>query len=68
MSFTGVCQICEAAEARHACDHCGRTVCDDHYDREVTACTECATTLREGPGGEDPGRGGRDVDDDQFMQ
>jgi methionyl-tRNA synthetase len=65
MSFTGVCQICEAAEASHACDHCGRSVCDEDYDREVSACSECATQLRRGV---DDAGGDRDVDDDEYMR
>ncbi|WP_199174700.1 hypothetical protein [Halegenticoccus soli] len=58
MSVTGVCQICEAAEATHACDQCGTLVCERHYDREHGVCVRCAASL----GGEDdvgPGTGMR---------
>jgi hypothetical protein len=72
MSITGVCQICESAEARHSCGQCGRAVCDDHYDREMTVCEVCATELRQGGadgGGTEPsGRGGHDVDDDDILR
>ncbi|WP_152422899.1 hypothetical protein [Halorubrum kocurii] len=42
MSVTGLCQICEAAPARHGCPRCGRAVCDDHWSEAVGACTACA--------------------------
>jgi ribosomal protein L37AE/L43A len=72
MSITGVCQVCESAEARHSCQQCGRTVCDDHYDREIAVCEVCATDLRRGggndSGGGPTGRGGHDVDDDDILR
>ena len=43
MSVTGLCQICEAAPARHTCSLCGRAVCATHWDAETGVCTECAT-------------------------
>lgn len=43
MSVSGLCQICESAEAKHQCDRCGAMVCATHYDRELGLCTECAT-------------------------
>jgi len=55
MSVTGICQICESAEATFACDRCGRVVCDAHYDRETGLCTECARTATK----EESERGGR---------
>jgi hypothetical protein len=75
MSITGVCQVCESAEASHACQQCGRAVCDEHYDRELSVCEVCATELRRigddssgrgesGPGGS----GGRDVDEDDILR
>jgi hypothetical protein len=54
MSFVGVCQICESAEGRYACDQCGSLVCGDHYDESLGVCTDCAATLRHGDG--DPDR------------
>ena len=42
MSLTGLCQVCEAATAGHACDRCGRAVCDDHWDEAARACSGCA--------------------------
>lgn len=53
MSVTGLCQICENAQAQFACDRCGRVVCDVHYDSGVGLCTECAQEVRgdeRGPG------------------
>lgn len=47
MSVSGLCTICEAAQARHSCDACGALVCDDHYDRESGRCVNCAR-----PGGQ----------------
>ena len=42
MSVSGLCTICEAAQARHACESCGALVCDDHYDAEAGLCVHCA--------------------------
>ncbi|MFC7325570.1 hypothetical protein ACFQMF_13390 [Halorubrum rutilum] len=41
MSVAGLCQVCEAAQARHACPRCGRGVCDDHWNGTVSACAAC---------------------------
>ncbi|KZN25934.1 MULTISPECIES: hypothetical protein [unclassified Haladaptatus] len=50
MSVSGLCQICEAAEATHDCDRCGALVCDEHWNRSSGYCVECAAEL--GVGGE----------------
>jgi hypothetical protein len=50
MSVEGLCQICEAAPARHQCRRCGALVCTDHYDRETGLCTDCAAELRDARG------------------
>jgi hypothetical protein len=42
MSVADVCQVCEAAPARHTCDQCGSLVCDDHYERSHGLCVQCA--------------------------
>ncbi|GAA0645514.1 hypothetical protein [Salarchaeum japonicum] len=60
MSVTGVCQICESADARHACDQCGRVVCRDHYDRDTGFCTECARQYGDRETDESGERVGRD--------
>lgn len=44
MSVTGLCQICEAAEASQRCDNCGALVCTDHYEPGLGLCTRCAET------------------------
>lgn len=46
MSVTGLCQICESAQAQFACDRCGSVVCDVHYDSELGLCSECAQDVR----------------------
>ncbi|QLC32936.1 hypothetical protein EFA46_001485 [Halarchaeum sp. CBA1220] len=59
MSVTGLCQLCESAEARSACDRCGAVVCREHYDAELGVCTECAAEQRRSSGvtGDDGGPG-----------
>lgn len=42
MSVAGLCQECEAATARYACDACGSAVCPDHYDDRTGLCRTCA--------------------------
>ncbi|MFB6078800.1 MAG: hypothetical protein ABEJ80_07480 [Halarchaeum sp.] len=46
MSVTGLCQICEAREARFACERCGAVVCQEHYDADLGLCQSCATETR----------------------
>lgn len=65
MSVSGLCQVCEASEARFACAGCGKVVCADHYDRELGRCVDCARVARGGSaeppgGGADDSRPGRD--------
>ncbi|MFC6726375.1 hypothetical protein ACFQE1_18805 [Halobium palmae] len=48
MSFSGVCQICESAEADYACQECGAFVCDAHFDRRSRSCVDCSPSPREG--------------------
>lgn len=45
MSVSGLCAICEAAEAEHQCDRCGALVCSNHYDAETGLCTNCAAEV-----------------------
>jgi hypothetical protein len=47
MSVAGLCQVCEAAQARHACPRCGRAVCDDHWDDAASACSVCVQGQRQ---------------------
>jgi hypothetical protein len=42
MSVSGLCQICESAEAKFSCDACGAVVCGDHYERDLGVCIQCA--------------------------
>jgi len=72
MSVTGLCQICEAAEARFACERCGAVVCADHYDADLGYCQRCATEVRggtrdrsdTGDGGDSDGNGDGNGDGD----
>lgn len=48
MSLSGLCQVCESAEAEHACERCGAHVCEKHYDYEYDVCVQCASVLGEG--------------------
>ncbi len=45
MSVSGLCGVCERAEARHTCRTCGRVVCNDHWNESLAACTPCAEGL-----------------------
>lgn len=53
MSVTGLCQICESAQAIGRCEQCGTIACEAHFDRRLGACAECAQ--RSEPMGQ-PGR------------
>ncbi|MEF8757287.1 MAG: hypothetical protein V5A33_03515 [Halobacteriales archaeon] len=46
MSISGLCQICEGAEATHRCDRCGNFVCDDHFDAGTGYCSDCLRQVR----------------------
>lgn len=46
MSLETLCQICEAATAKHQCSRCGALVCEAHYDPKRGLCTECAKEVR----------------------
>lgn len=41
MSVSGLCEICESNPVEDGCDHCGRLVCEDHYDHSTGMCTSC---------------------------
>lgn len=42
MSVSGLCQICESAEASFRCEMCGNLVCTEHFDEAMGVCVECA--------------------------
>jgi hypothetical protein len=48
MSVSGVCQICEGAEATHRCDRCGNLVCAEHFDARTGYCADCMRTVGSG--------------------
>ncbi|MFC4357260.1 hypothetical protein ACFO0N_04765 [Halobium salinum] len=52
MSFSGVCQVCESAEADYACEQCGAFVCTSHFDRKSRRCGDCRPSPRGGGGAE----------------
>lgn len=41
MSVTGLCEICESSTADHACQLCGRQVCEKHFAETDSLCTAC---------------------------
>ncbi|WP_458205824.1 hypothetical protein [Haladaptatus sp. NG-SE-30] len=45
MSVSGLCQICESAEATHDCNRCGALVCVEHWNRENDLCVECLAEI-----------------------
>lgn len=62
MSVSGLCQICESAEARGSCERCGRLACEKHYDEAFGLCLDCSEGTDSGPERGSPGR--EDVGDD----
>lgn len=58
MSVSGLCQICEGAEAVDRCERCGALACDQHYEVESSLCATCNVETSE----ED--RGGRQFSPD----
>lgn len=61
MSVSGLCEICESKPVEDGCDHCGRLVCDDHYDHASGMCTACLAEFGKQP--TDDGGGDRDRSD-----
>jgi hypothetical protein len=45
MSVSSLCEICGHPGVDHTCSRCGQLVCDDHFDREVGYCLECAAEV-----------------------
>jgi hypothetical protein len=45
MSVTGLCQVCEGAEADHQCPRCGALVCGTHYEDGKGVCVDCAAAV-----------------------
>lgn len=42
MSVTGLCDICESAEAEFTCSQCSAAVCELHYEKTEGLCSDCA--------------------------
>jgi len=56
MSVSGLCEICEQAQAVDRCERCGAVVCREHLAEGLGFCTRCAAEVQ----GDDPtpGEGG----------
>ena len=48
VSVTGLCQVCESAQAVDQCRRCGTLVCREHLDTETGLCADCARDARTG--------------------
>ncbi|EMA49398.1 MULTISPECIES: hypothetical protein [Halococcus] len=64
MSVSGLCQVCESAEASHTCDQCGRAVCDQHHNDAFGLCLDCSAEAGGGGAETDDGPGRSDAGDD----
>ncbi|WP_248516416.1 hypothetical protein [Salinarchaeum laminariae] len=53
MSVSGLCEVCQSAQAVHRCDRCGTVVCREHFAEALGYCTSCAAEGRGGEGSED---------------
>ena len=53
MSVTGLCQICESRTAVDRCDNCGTFACEQHYERSLGLCADCAAKARPGQGSDE---------------
>ncbi|OVE84378.1 hypothetical protein [Natronolimnobius baerhuensis] len=50
MSVSGLCQICESRPAEERCENCGTLACEQHYERAMGLCADCATQAQPGMG------------------
>lgn len=57
VSITGLCEVCESAEAVDSCERCGALVCRAHLDEELGYCADCARRMRRDREGEGKGEG-----------
>lgn len=48
MSVSGLCQICESRPAQARCDNCGTLACEQHYERDLGLCADCAAQAKPG--------------------
>ncbi|ADD03791.1 uncharacterized protein Nmag_0199 [Natrialba magadii ATCC 43099] len=48
MSVSGLCQICESRPAQERCDNCGTLACEQHYERRLSLCADCAAQAQPG--------------------
>lgn len=55
MSVSGLCQICESRPAQERCPNCGTFACEQHFDRGLGLCADCAATARQDERGDDTG-------------
>jgi hypothetical protein len=59
MSVSGLCQICESKQAQERCANCGTFACEQHYERGLGVCADCAAQGQ-------PDRRSDDVDINRF--
>jgi len=50
MSVSGLCQVCQSADAEEQCSRCGALVCRTHLDESTGYCAECASAGQEETG------------------
>lgn len=53
MSVSGLCEICQDAQAVDRCERCGTVVCREHFAEGLGYCTSCAAEVRGGEGTDD---------------
>ncbi|GAB3680290.1 hypothetical protein GCM10028857_02810 [Salinarchaeum chitinilyticum] len=58
MSVSGLCEVCQDAQAVDRCDRCGAVVCREHFAEGLSYCTSCAAEVRGGEGSGDAERSG----------
>ncbi len=46
--MSGRCEICGNKEPSNTCRDCGRSVCEDCFDRDLDLCTECSERREKG--------------------
>ena len=65
MSTADLCDVCESRPATRACQRCGASVCDRHFDAEAGLCADCTGSLS---GRDDVSPAHRDVDPDDLLR
>lgn len=66
MSVSGLCQICSTNPATERCESCGTLACENHFERRLAVCIECARDREGGEGIERSPNEHPDVDTSRF--